>query len=181
MIEHYSFIDKNADGDKERFIAGVIQLYNKLSADETNAIRDKLNELVDALNFTQVPLFGVFTLKFKGDGNTDPYNIEVGDIAKRYSEDGIIENALFNGGDPQDPANYTIFAPVFEPKVFIATGAINEFDLPAGMTAGQVFVDRGMLYKNTDDYAGEWDQDGVTVEILGDLLEAGQKVYIISI
>lgn len=178
MIDYYSFIDKNADGDKERFLTGIVQLFNKLSAAETNLIRDKLNELVDAANFLQVPLFGMFTLKFKGNGNVDPYTIEVGDIAKRYSAEGIIENARFNGGDPQNPAHYTIISSDFEPKMFLTTGSTNEFELPAGFIAKQLFIDRGLKYKNTAEFAGEWDQDGTTIEVLGSLLAAGRKVYI---
>ena len=180
MIQHYEFIDKKPDGTKERVLGTTIYLYNKLSADETNNIRAKLNELVDAANFSVVPLYEVFALKFKGAGNLDMLNIEVGDIATRYSTiDGIWENAEFNGGDPQDPANYTLVSSVFEPVLFVSDGLVNTFELPAGMRAGSLFVDRGMKYKATaDNPTGEWEQSGTTVEILGAILAAGRKVYI---
>ncbi len=180
MISYFEFIDKKLDGTKERVLGPTIYLYNKLSADEVNAIRAKLNELVDAANFSVIPLYEVFALKFKGAGNLDMLNIEVGDIAHRYStDDGIWENAEFNGGDPQDPANYTLLSAVVEPQLFISDGIVNTFELPAGMRAGSLFVDRGMKYKATvDNPTGEWEQSGTTVEILGAILAAGRKIYI---
>lgn len=179
-IEHYEFIDKKPDGTKERVLGTTIYLYNKLSADETNAIRTKLNELVDAANFSVVPLYEVFGLKFKAEGNIDMLNIEVGDVAHRYSTiDGIWENAVFNGGDPQDPASYTIISAVAEPVLFISDGLVNTFELPLGMRAGSLFIDRGMRYKITpDNPTGEWEQDGTTITLSGAIIAAGKKIYI---
>lgn len=180
MISYFEFIDKKPDGTKERVLGTTIYLYNKLSADETNAIRAKLNELVDAANFSVVPLYEVFALKFKGAGNLDMLNIEVGDIATRYSTtDGIWENAEFNGGDPQDPANYTLLPSKPEPVLFVTTGASNSFTLPTGMLAGSLFIDRGLKYKITaDNPTGEWEQVGADVVVTGATLAAGRKVYI---
>lgn len=50
MIEPYEFIDKNGDGDKERLTGATVQLFNKLSADETNLFRDKINEIIAHVN-----------------------------------------------------------------------------------------------------------------------------------
>lgn len=180
MISQFEFIDKKPDGTKERVLGTTIYLYNKLSADEVNAIRAKLNELVDAANFSVIPLYGVFALKFKGEGNTDMLTIEVGDVAHRYSTiDGIWENAVFNGGDPQNPANYTLLSPPFEPVLFISDGLVNTFELPLGMTAKSLFVDRGMRYKTTpDNPTGEWEQTGTTITLSGAVIAAGRKIYV---
>lgn len=175
MINHYEFIDRKPDGTKERKLGAITQLYNKLSAEETNNIRAKLNELVDAANFSSIPLYSVFGLKFKGPGNTNTLIIELGDIAHRYSASGIIENARFNGGDPQDPENYTIIVADFEPMLFISNGISNEFELVPGMKAQSLFLDRGLKYKVL-----EWGQNDTTVEILGPILIAGRKIYITS-
>jgi hypothetical protein len=121
-----------------------------------------------------VPLFSVFALKFKGEGNTDLLAIEVGDIAHRYDAvTGIWDNAIFNGGDPQDEANYTNIVASYEPQYFISDGLTNIFTIPVGMKAKQLFIDRGMRYKVL-----EWDQAADEVEILGAILTAGRKVYI---
>lgn len=184
MIAHYEFIDGKPgpgplEGLKERVLGATVQVYNKLSADETNNIKFKLDELVDAVNVSVIPLYGVYALKFKGEGNTNMQAIEAGDIAHRYSDDGIEENARFNGGDPQDPADYTAVSNSFEPVLFVSTGASNDFELPAGMMAGQVFLDRGLRYKITvANPAGEWDQAGNTVTLAGATLASGRKVYI---
>lgn len=172
MIAYYEFIDgKPGTGLKERVLGPTIFLYNKLSADETNNIRAKLNELVDAANFSPVPLFGVFGLKFKGDGNTDILNLETGDIAHVFFSDGIIwENARYNGGDPTLKASYTNLD---EPLLFISDGATNSFEVPEGFTANNLFIDRGMRYKFT-----EWNQVGSTVTLVGAIIAINKKVYI---
>jgi len=180
MIQQYEFIDKKPDGYKERVLGATIFLYNKLSAEETNNFKDKINELVDAANFSLVPLYEVFALKFKGEGNEDMLNIEAGDIAHRYSTvDGTWENARFNGGDSQDPNDYTPLSGSFEPILLISDGITNDFELPPGAIAKNLFVDRGLKYKITDDYpTGEWEQDGTTITIAGTTLAAGRKIYI---
>lgn len=173
-IAHYEFIDKKPDGTKERQLGATVQLYNKLSAEETNNIRAKLNELVDAANFSPVPLYEVFVLKFKGEDNIDMLNFEVGDVCSRYSTvDGIWENALFNGGDPQDPANYTrIFEPKPEPLLAVApiTGINQVFTVP--FQAGTVLKSKGELYKGT-----EWSQAGDQVTVIVNV-NAGNTIYI---
>lgn len=175
MIENYEFIDKNPAGLKERQLSGITELFNKLSAEETNNFRAKINEIIARVNISDVPLYGVFSLKFKGEGNTDLSVIEVGDIAHRYNVvTGIWDNAVFNGGgSPQDENNYTNIVPAYEPQYFVATGSSNIFELPVGMRAQNLFIDRGPRYKGL-----EWEQVGNEVEVLGTVLAAGRKVYI---
>jgi hypothetical protein len=174
MIDNFEFIDRNTQGEKERYLNGVVQLINKLSAEETNLIRTKLNEIIGQVNLSAVPLYSVFSLKFKGEGNTDLNAIEVGDIAQRYNLiTGIWDNAVFNGGDPQDADDYTNIVPAYEPQYFVATGASNIFELPVGMVAQNLFLDRGVRYKGL-----EWEQVGREVEVLGSTLAAGRKIYI---
>jgi hypothetical protein len=176
MIEHYEFIDKKPDGTKERQLGATTQLYNKLSAEETNNIRLKINEIIDRVNISDVPLFSQFGLKFKGAGNTNLSVIEVGDIAHRYNTaSGIWDNAIFNGGNSQDEADYTLIVTTYEPELFISTGSSNIFTLAqSGMKAQHLFIDRGMRYKEL-----EWDQSGQDIEVLGAILAAGKKIYIV--
>jgi hypothetical protein len=107
MIEHFEFIDTNEDGEKERQLGATTQLYNKLSAEEANRIRSKFNELIAAANFSGIPLFPLFALKFKGEGNLFTETLEAGDIVHGfYDEFTIWDNAKYLGGDPTDKANY---------------------------------------------------------------------------
>jgi len=176
-MEHYEFIDSKpgSGGLKERVLGATIELWNKLSAEETNNIRAKLNELVDAINATGVPLFPLFALKFKGEGNLAPTTLEVGDIVHGFYASGIIwDNATYNGGDPLDKANYTRIVDSFEPELFTASGASNLFTLTQpGMKVQNLFLDRGMRYIDT-----EWSQVGDEIEILGATLAAGRKIYV---
>jgi hypothetical protein len=174
MIEAYEFIDKNGDGLKERQTSATVQLFNKLSADEINALRAKLNEIITVLNLNSVPLFPAFALKFKGEGNFDLQNLEVGDIVHGfYDANTIWTNAIYNGGDIEDKASYSLMVESFEPQYFVATGTSNEFTLPVGMIAQNVFIDRGVRYKGT-----EWTQTDGVVTITGTLLASGRKIYI---
>lgn len=175
MMDHYEFIDTNGSGEKERVLGPTIFLYNKLSADETNNIRVKLNELVDALNAVGVPLFPLFALKFKGEGNLDVTTLQVGDIVHGFYEEGVIwDNAVYNGGDPLDKANYSRVGDGFEPELFTATGSSNVFTLTQpGLIVKNLFLDRGMRYKET-----EWSQDGDDITVLGATLAAGRKIYV---
>lgn len=107
MIDNFEFIDAKPDGTKERQLGATVQLYNKLSADEANRIRSKFNELIAAANFSGIPLFPLFALKFKGEGNTLTDTLEAGDIVHGfYDADTIWDNARYDGGDPTDKANY---------------------------------------------------------------------------
>jgi len=54
MIDLYQFDNANNDGDKEAVqVPNVPTLVNKLSANETNGIKDKLNELVQNVNILE--------------------------------------------------------------------------------------------------------------------------------
>ena len=174
MIQDYEFIDINGDGEKERQTGATVQLYNKLSAEETNNFKDKLNEVIAAVNFNAIPLFPQFILKFKGPGNLDNFNLEPGDIVHGfYDADTIWDNATYDGGDPEDKENYTRILSTFEPIIFTSTGSSNVFALTPGMKANNVFIDRGVRYFGT-----EWDQVGDNVEIQGATLAAGKKIYV---
>lgn len=175
-LEHYEFIDHNVDGNKERKLTATTELYNKLSAEETNRFRDKINEVIDVVNFNKIPLFPVFALKFKAEGNLDNFNIEVGDIVHGfYDANTIWSNARYLGGDLNDKNNYQLIVVDFEPQLFTSLGTSNDFTLPAGMLAKHVYIDRGMRYKGT-----EWFQSGSTLVIQGATLAAGKKIYVIS-
>lgn len=176
MIENFEYIDKKPDGTKERQLGAIVELYNKLSADEANLIRAKFNEIIQAVNASKIPLYSQFALKFKGEGNIDLSTIEVGDVAHRYSTvDGVFENAIYNGGgDPQNVANYTVVLPGFDPETFISDGLTNEFTLTQAFKASSLYIDRGVRYFGT-----EWDQSDNVVEVLGAILPAGKKIYII--
>lgn len=176
IVEYYEFIDVNQDGYKERKLTATTELYNKLSAEETNRFKDKINEIIDVVNFSKIPLFPAFALKFKGDGNLDNFNIEVGDIVHGfYDANTIWDNARYLGGDLNDKNNYELIVVSFKPQLFTSTGASNDFALPAGMLAKSVYIDRGMRYKGT-----EWSQSGNTLVIEGATLAAGKKIYVIS-
>jgi hypothetical protein len=108
MIDNYSFIDANSSGNKEAFISGNKVAYNKLSANETNLIKDKLNEIIGQVNLNQIPLYPNFSLKFKGENNIMLNQLQAGDIVHGfYDENTIWTNARYNGGDVTDKANYT--------------------------------------------------------------------------
>lgn len=108
MIAIFEFIDKNVDGDKERLTGATVQLYNKLSAEEANLLRDKLNETIIAVNTIAVPLYPDFQLKYKAEGNTDLSSLEIGDIVGGfYDADTVWDLAIYNGGDPTVKSNYT--------------------------------------------------------------------------
>ena len=176
MISHYIFIDgKPTTGLKERVLGSTVQLYNKLSADETNNIKFKLDELADAMNAMGVPLFPLFALKFKGSGNLAATTLETGDIVHGFYAAGIIwDNAIYNGGDPLNKANYTRIVDTFEPELFISAGDENTFTLAQpGMKVQNLYIDRGMRYKFT-----EWAQSGDEIEIIGAIIPAGKKIYV---
>ena len=176
IVEHYNFIDFNNEGYKERKLTATTELYNKLSAEETNRFKDKLNEVIDNVNLTSVPLFPIFALKFKASGNLDVFTLEVGDIVHGfYDIDTIWNNDRYLGGDVNNKANYQLIVVDFEPQLFTSLGTTNDFELPAGMLAKHVFIDRGLRYKTT-----EWEQSANILTIIGATLAANKKIYVIS-
>lgn len=133
MINDFEFIDANGDGEKERQLGATVQLYNKLSADEANRIRSKFNELIDAANSSGIPLFPLFALKFKGEGNLLTETLEAGDIVHGfYDAFTIWDNAVYNGGDPTDKANYT--------QITTANGGLTRWITTPGVLSLSTFV-----------------------------------------
>ena len=112
MISDYDFIDANVSGYKERRITSTTELYNKLSATETNNLKDKVNEIVGAVNDLQdanaLSIATSFKFIQKGFGNSG-LGFEIGDVFCGWSNDGTIRftEALYEGGLLTDSANFT--------------------------------------------------------------------------
>lgn len=175
-ILHYDFDNANVGGDKEAVIVpNVPTLVNKLSANETNGIRDKINELVDAVNPLTPIQYLELRLKFKGNGNTAA-TLQVGDIVHGFADATTIwTNARYDGGDVNDRASYTpIFDPKPDPVSFVAptTGVNQVFILPAGFKAGTVLKSKGELYKGT-----EWTQSADALTIIVNT-NTGNTIYV---
>lgn len=175
-ILYYDFDNANVDGDKEAVvIPNPPTLVNKLSAHETNGIRDKINELVDAVNPLTPIQFLELRLKFKGDGNTAP-TLQIGDIVHGFADANTIwTNARYEGGDINDRANYTpLYDDKPDPVLFTAltTGPNQVFILPAGFKAGSVLKSKGELFKGS-----EWSQtdDALTVIVNSN---TGNSIYV---
>ena len=159
MIDPYEFIDSKpgSGGLKERVLGPTIYLYNKLSADETNNIRAKLNEIADRVNDLAPPLFPLFALKFKGEGNANTDLLEVGDIVHGfYDASTIWDNAVYNGGDPLDKANYTHIGGKVPKIQFVADGVTAVYDIEDLSIITAVFREGALL----DD--ADWEQIGTT-------------------
>lgn len=176
MIAHYEFDNANLDGEKEAVIVpNVPTLVNKLSANETNNIRAKLNELADAVNPLSPIQFLELRLKFKGDGNTAD-TLQIGDIVHGFADANTIwTNARYEGGDVNDRANYTPIYDVPPDPVLItatATGPNQVFILPAGFKAGNVFKSKGILYKGS-----EWTQTDDALTIIVNT-NTGNSIYV---
>ena len=109
MIQPYAFIDANATGNKERRLTQNTLLYNKLSAVETNNFKNKINEIVVALNSNLVAAFNTFKFIQKGFNKIDLNNFEAGDIFCGWSNDGTIRftEAVYLGGLLTDSNNFT--------------------------------------------------------------------------
>lgn len=172
----YQFDNANASGNKEAVIVpNTPTLINKLSANETNGIKDKLNELVLVTNPLTPIQFLELRLKFKGFGNTAP-TLQIGDVVHGFKVLGQIwDDAYYNGGDVNDRANYTpIYDPKPEPVLFtaIATGINQVFILPLGFTAGSVLKSKGELFKGT-----EWTQSSDALTIIVNT-NIGNSIYV---
>lgn len=172
----YEFDNANLSGNKEAVIVpNVPTLINKLSANETNGIRTKLNELIEVTNTLTPIQFLELRLKFKGFGNT-ALTLQIGDVVHGFKLLGEIwNNAYYNGGDINNRANYTpIYDPKPDPVLFtaIATGINQVFILPLGFTAGSVLKSKGELFKGT-----EWTQsaDAITIIVNTNL---GNSIYV---
>lgn len=114
-LQPYQFDNANAQGDKEAVIPpNPPTLINKLSAKETNGIKDKINEVVGLINSGGIGAVPYLELRlklkgsFEGVANTG-LGLEVGDIVQGFSQEGVVwANAIYNGGDPDDRVNYTV-------------------------------------------------------------------------
>lgn len=113
MIDPYQFDNANLDGDKEAVILpNPPTLINKLSANETNNIKDKLNEVIDTVNSNPAypQIAGTIEIYQKGylNGvpNQDPLNLERGDLGKVIFTDGLSFVGVWRyGADGQDWEN----------------------------------------------------------------------------
>ena len=153
MIDYYEFDNANVDGDKEAvIIPNPPTLVNKLSAAETNGMKDKINEIVDAVNPMTPISFLELRLKFKGNGNTLS-TLQVGDIVHGFADaDTIWTNAVYNGGDVNDRENYTeVEVPVTQ---FIASGSDDTYDTETITKIKAVFWNGALLNDN------DWTQTG---------------------
>ena len=145
MIANYDFIDGNIDGIKERRLTATTELYNKLSAAETNAIRDKINEVIGAINLNLPPLFSNYILKYKASGNTNQLLLEVGDIVGFFDK----PNMIYLGGGNFEAQNLRI-----DPQIQSYAG-VSTFTLPDNAIVNSVMLVRGILYE-----IDEWTQSG---------------------
>lgn len=180
MIALYNFDNANGAGDKEAVIVpNVPTRVNKLSANETNGIRDKINEIIPFVNGSKPTPYLTLALIAKGEqggvANTGA-GLEVGDIVQGFKEIGVFwESAKYLGGDPTDRNNYELTTPVkFEPEIFIAsaTGINQIFILPQGFKASEVYKSRGLLYKGS-----EWAQSDDALTILINTT-TGNTIYV---
>ena len=180
MIALYNFDNANGAGDKEAVIVpNVPTLVNKLSANETNGIKDKINEIIPFVNGSKPTPYLSLSVIAKGEqggtANTGA-GLEVGDMVQGFKEEGIFwEAAEYLGGDPNDRNNYSLAPAIkFEPALFTATTTgINQiFILPAGFKASQVFKSRGLIYKGS-----EWTQSDDALSILINT-NVGNTIYV---
>lgn len=181
MIALYQFDNANLVGDKEAVIVPAVPTFvNKLSANETNNIKDKLNEIIELSNPVLNPIaYLELRLKFKGIvggvPNTLP-TLQVGDVVHGFKENGFLwDDAYYLGGDVNDRENYTpIEVSKFEPEIFtaVSTGTMQNFILPVGFIAGSVLKSRGELYKGS-----EWTQTSDILTILINV-NSGNTIYV---
>lgn len=160
MISNYNFDNANVDGDKEAvIIPNIPTLINKLSANETNGIRNKINEIIALVNPIANPIaFLELRLKFKGEGNILP-TLQVGDIVHGFKEAGVIwDDAIYNGGDVADRSNYTPIYPgnlpfsVFDGIIGVTPGFTvgqQVFTLPTAAAVKTVYLAHKLQYKKT--------------------------------
>lgn len=173
-IAHYNFIDGNLSGEKEQKLTATTELYNKLSAAETNNIKTKLNELVDAVNLQAVPLFRDFKLLYKANGNLDQNIIEVGDIVGGFN--GMY---YYIGGDLENPASYEKFS---QPSInsIRFTGSGQDYDLPTGAIAFKCWINDAV--QHLEEFGFESDlntftQTGDTITFKK-TISINQRIYI---
>ena len=174
MIAPYNFIDGNLAGEKEKKLTATTELYNKLSAEETNNIRTKLNELVDAANLQLVPLYGDFRLLYKAAGNLDQLVLEVGDMVGGFSG-----NYYYIGGDPLLIGSYEkVPSPIITSIPF--AGAGQDYVLPTGAIAIKGWINDAPQHLEQigfESYLNTFTQTGATVTFKK-TITAGQRIII---
>lgn len=181
MIALYQFDNANVSGDKEAVVVpNVPTLVNKLSANETNNIRDKINEIINLANPVLTPIAYLdLRLSLKGAVGGVPNTLatlQAGDRVHGFADATTVwQDAIYNGGDVNDRVNYTpqtISKP--EPILRTApiTGAGQTFIIPVGFKVGSVLKSKGELFKGS-----EWSQ---TSDVLTIIINAniGNTVYI---
>lgn len=177
MIALYNFDNANLNGDKEAVIVpNVPTLVNKLSANETNNIRDKINEIINLANPVLNPIaYLELRLTLKGQGNTLG-TLQAGDRVTGFADATTVwVNAIYNGGDPNDRNSYTpVFRDKPEPVLFTATttGINQVFILPLGFKAGSVLKSKGELFKGS-----EWSQTADALTIIINT-NTGNSIYV---
>lgn len=181
IINLYQFDNANPQGDKEAVIVpNVPTLVNKLSANEINGIRNKINDIIPYAIIGGAPIaFLELRLKLKGSQGGIPNTLntlQIGDVVTGFKEAGVIwNNAIYLGGDPTDRNNYTPMGEVsFEPILIVATatGVNQVFQLPDGYIVGSVLKSRSELYKDV-----EWSQTDDTLTIIVNT-NVGNSIYI---
>ena len=168
-INLYQFNSANNVGDKEAVIVpNVPTLVNKLSAAETNKLKDKVNEIIPFVNAAMPTPYLSLELIAKGYSGGSANigdGLEVGDIVQGFKEEGVFWSAAeYLGGDVNNRDNYQVLAANYEePQTFTAlsTGTNQTFILPPGFQAAEVYKSRGLLYKTT-----EWEQTADALTIL---------------
>ena len=89
ILQPYEFIDKNSNNEKEPKNTANTELYNKLSATETNNFRNKINEIVVECNNNFNAPYNVFKFVQKGFGNTGSQTPpEANDVYCGHLDDG---------------------------------------------------------------------------------------------
>lgn len=107
-ILDYNFIDGNINGLKEAKNSTNTELYNKLSALETNNFKAKINEITKSINENVFTAYTSFKFVQKGFGNADLSNFEVGDVFEGWSNDGKwLGHCNYNGGGVTSSVNFT--------------------------------------------------------------------------
>jgi hypothetical protein len=99
--------------------------------------------------------------------------LQIGDIVHGFADATTVwSRARYNGGDPEDRANYTPNFGAVQPLLFtaVATGPNQTFTVP--FEAGSVLKSKGELYKGT-----EWSQvdDQLTIIIS---INTGNTIYV---
>ena len=145
MITEYEFDAANVNGDKEAVIVpNTPTPVNKLSANETNGIKDKINEIVEIVNTITPILYPELRLLFKAEGNTLT-GLQVGDIVHGFADASTVwSKARYEGGDVNDRDNYTPLDGTFYER-FAPAGQV--CTIPEGATAISATLDGYPQYK----------------------------------